>query len=99
MAYAIQMQVNVVWVPDGAGGMTAPVAQRLSFFPSATSATGLPNTGLSAFVPVPGTDTVANPVTAANINTAISNAVTDIEAQIAVAATLARIQGFAGGTG
>lgn len=91
MAFGVRMKVDVVWIPDGAGGMAAPSAQVLSFFPSTVSATGLPNTGMAQFAPVPGGDSP----TAANFNTAIGNIVSDIEAQIAVAATLARIQSWA----
>lgn len=95
MAYGVQIQINTVWVPDGGGGMTQAISQKLAFFPSGSSATGLPTTGMAQIVPVPGGDAP----TAANFNTAIASAVADIEAQIAVAATLARIQGFASGTG
>lgn len=99
MAFAIRMRVDVVYVGNGQGGMTVPAEQVLTFFPGGpggtNSATGLPVPGFGAFVPCPGTDTP----TAGNINTAINNAAADIEAQIAVAATLARIQGFATGGG
>lgn len=93
MAFAVRMKLDVVWVGDGAGGMTQADAQVLSFFPSSTSATGLPNSGMGQIVPVPGGDAP----TAGNFNTAVGNAAADIEAQIL--ASLARIQGFATGGG
>lgn len=94
-AFAIRMKVDVVWLGAGEGGMTQAAGQVLSLFPSTTSATGLPNTGMAQIVPVPGG---AAP-TAANFNTATNSAIADIQAQIAVAATLARIQAFATGGG
>lgn len=98
-AYGIRVKVDVVGVPAGAGGMTVPDSQVLSFFPSATgsnassSASGLPNVGMGQFVPVPG----GNAPTAANFLTAQTNAMADINAQIAAAIT--QIQNWASGGG
>lgn len=92
-AYGVEVQVNVVWVPAGASAMTQAASQKKAFFPSSTSATGLPNTGMAALVPVPG----GSAPSAANFNTATNNAISDIQTQIAAALT--QLQGFATGGG
>ena len=66
MAYGLKYSLNVVWIPDGAGSMTVPDAQRKLFVQS-------------SIVPVPGGDapTAANFNTA--ITGAMT---TDLEAQV-----------------
>jgi hypothetical protein len=61
MAFVLTGQVNISWIPDGAGAMSVPSAQTLQFSnqPPGTAALG---GGIS----VPGSD---NPSTA-NLNTA-----------------------------
>lgn len=66
MAYGLRYSLDVVWIPDGAGAMTVPDAQRKKFVQA-------------AIVQVPGGDTpsAANFNTA--ISGAM---VTDLEAQV-----------------
>ena len=94
MAFAIRYQLDIVWVPDGAGPMTMATgagpglgtsgmgnAQALTFYQGAP-------------VIVPGGDSPNQ----SNFNTAIGTTMAaDLEAQ--VAANLSRIQAFATGGG
>jgi len=95
MSFFIRYQVDVGFLPDGAGGMGVPTAQVLTFFASPSNPGGatLGNGGMANASPVPG----GNGANQANFNTAVNNMLTDIEAQIA--ANLARIQAFATGGG
>ena len=95
MSFALRYKVDVVWIPDGAGGMSVADAQVLSLFPSSSNPGGLtlPNSGMGQSSPVPG----GAGATQANFNTAVTNLLTDIEAQIGT--NLARIQAFATGGG
>lgn len=96
MSYGIRYKVDVVYIPDGLGAMQVPNSQVLRFEPSSANPTGLTlgsGDAAQAAAPVPG----GNVPTAANFTTAFNNMVTDLNAQ--VAAALARIQGFATGSG
>ena len=94
MAYGLRYNVDVVWIPDGAGAMSVPSSQILSLFNSPSNPAGqTAGQPLGQASPVPGGDTP----TQANFNTACTNMVTDIEAQIA--ASLTRILAFNTGGG
>ena len=89
MAYGLRYSLDVVWIPDGAGPMTVPDAQRIKFVQS-------------GIVQVPGGDapTAANFNTAIGVtsgNVIANSMASDLEAQ--VLANLTRIQGFATGGG
>lgn len=87
MAYGLRYSLDVVWIPDGAGPMTVPDAQKLKLVQS-------------AIVQVPGGDSptqvnfnTAIGVTAGNV---IANSMaSDLQAQIAT--NLTRIQGWSTG--
>jgi hypothetical protein len=87
MAYGIRYSLDVVWIPDGAGPMTVPDAQRLKL-------------SQTAIVQVPGGDspTQANFNTAIGVtsgNVIAGSMASDLEAQIAT--NLTRIQGWSTG--
>lgn len=89
MAYGIRYSMTVVWIPDGAGPMTVPDAQRKAFFQS-------------SIVQVPGADapTAANFNTAIGVtsgNVIANSMCSDLQAQ--VLANLGQLQGFATGGG
>ncbi len=89
MAYALRYQMEVVWVPDGAGPMTTPEAQKVRF-------------QQTAIVQVPGADapSAANFNTAIGVtagNVIANSMASDLQAQ--VLAALTRLQGFATGGG
>ena len=89
MAYALRYALDVVWVPNGAGPMTAPDAQRKKFTQT-------------AMIPVPGGDTptAANFNTAIGVTTGnviAGSMAADLETQ--VLAALTQLQGFATGGG
>ena len=89
MAYGLRYSLDVVWIPDGAGPMTVPDAQRIKFVQS-------------GIVQVPGGDapSAANFNTAIGVtsgNVIANSMASDLEAQ--VLANLTRIQGFATGGG
>jgi hypothetical protein len=97
MAFVLKYVFDIAWVPDGVGPMEVPSSAVLRFFPTANNPAGV-SLGSGAFAQgslIPG----ANAPTAANITTALNNAVTDMNAQIAAAGVLARIQAFATGGG
>ena len=94
MAYGLRYSVDVVVLPDGAGGMSVPTSQVISFFNSPNNPAGqTAGQPLGQASPVPGGDAP----TQANFNTACANMLTDIEAQIA--ANLPRILAFNTGGG
>lgn len=94
MAYALRYQMDVIWVPDGAGPMTSLIGAGSNIGTGVGGGAQVKTIFQAAAVPVPGGDAPSQ----ANFNTAISGAmVTDLEAQIA--ANLAQIQGFASGGG
>lgn len=89
MGYGLRYSLDVVWIPDGAGPMTVPDAQRLKLVQS-------------SIVQVPGGDspTQANFNTAIGVtsgNVIANSMASDLEAQIAT--NLTRIQGFSTGGG
>lgn len=105
--YLIRYVVEVDWVPDGAGPLSMPSAQKLKLgsleFAGLTvanptiSITGQP----TGYQQVPGGDAP----TQGNFNTALTGSSATpagglaLDISTAVAANLARIQGFASGTG
>ena len=94
MAYGLRYCVEVVELPDGAGGMTVPSSQIISFFNSPGNPAGqTAGQPLGQASPVPGGDAP----TQANFNSACANMLTDIEAKIA--ANLPRILAFNTGGG
>ena len=91
MAYALRYQLDVVWIADGAGPMTAATSNLNTGTGAGAQVKSLFQ---AAMVMVPGGDAPS----AANFNTAISGTmVTDLEAQ--VLANLSAIQGYATGGG
>lgn len=97
-SFVLKYTVSVAWVPDGASAMEVPSAQVISMFPSANNPAGITaGNGYAVGSPVPG----GSAPTQANFVTALGNLGTDIAAQLAAnnSALLARIQGFASGTG
>jgi hypothetical protein len=95
MAFGLRYRCDVVWIPDGAGGMSVPDAQVLTLFPTSSNPTGL-TADPQTVAPVPGGDAP----TAANFATAFTNIATDLAAQLAAGtALLARVQAFATGGG
>jgi len=89
MAFGLRYSLDVVWIPDGAGAMSVPDAQRKKF-------------SQSGIVQVPGGDapTAANFNTAIGVTTGnvIANSMaSDLQAQ--VLANLGQLQGFATGGG
>lgn len=89
MAFGLRYSLDIVWIPDGAGPMTVPDAQRLKL-------------SQSAIVQVPGGDspTAANFNTAIGVtsgNVIANSMASDLEAQVLT--NLTRIQGFATGGG
>ena len=108
MAYQIRYEIEVVWIPDGAGPMSVPSAQKLrlgqiAFSGLTPGVAGAPGGSQpTGFIQVPGGDTP----TQGNFNTALNGAAgtptapsmaNDLSA--AIAANLAQIQGFATGGG
>ena len=97
MALVLCYVIDIKAVPDGAGAMEVPTSQVLRFFPTANNPGGV-TAGSGAFAQgslIPG----GNTPTAANLTTALNNLVTDLNAQLAAAGVLARIQAFATGGG
>ena len=94
MSFRIDYSVTVTFVGDGMGPMELPGSPAISFFGSGLGAAplGIPGQGGQL---VPG----GNTPTAANFTTALNSMAADIAAQIAVPATLARVQAFATGGG
>lgn len=79
MAFGIRYSLDVVWIPDGAGPMTVPDAQRKKFV----------QTGI---VQVPGGDTLTQAnlnlaMGATAGNTVAGSMLADLEAQTATALT------------
>ena len=87
MAYGLRYALEVVWIPDGAGPMTVPDAQRLKMVQS-------------SIVQVPGGDSPsqANFNTAIGVtsgNVIAGSMAADLETQVGV--NLTRIQGWSTG--
>ncbi len=98
MSYQIRYQIDAVWIPDGAGPLSVPSAQRLQL--GSMNFSGLTVQNPQNLTPgqptgyqqVPGGDAP----TQGNFDTALTAMQADLSA--AIAANLARIQGFATGT-
>lgn len=89
MAYGIRYSLDVVWIPDGAGPMTVPEAQRKKFVQT-------------AIVQVAGGDTLTqanlnNAMGATAGNTVAGSMLADLETQ--TAAALAQMQAWNSGGG
>ena len=106
MAYMIRYALNIEWIPDGAGPVSFPSAQKIKLgtLEFADLTTRVPATAgqPTGFILVPGGDTPSQ----ANFRTALQGSsgaptaggmTADLDA--AIAANLARIQGFATGGG
>jgi hypothetical protein len=108
MAYIIKYALEVLWVPDGAGPLSVPSAQKLKLGTLEYSGLTVVNPqNLTAgqptgFIQVPG----GNAASQANFRTALQGSsgaptaggmTADLDA--AIATNLARIQGFATGGG
>lgn len=94
MAYALRYQMDVVWIGDGTGPMTALAGAGAGIGVSGGGGAQVLSMFQSSLVQVPGGDAPSQ----ANFNTAITGGMTtDLEAQIAT--NLARIQAFASGGG
>ena len=99
MSYQIKYSYEILFIPDGAGPMSVQSAQKLRLgtldFAGLTvdNPQNLTPGQPTGYQQVPGGDTP----TQANFNTAVAAAAQDID--VAIAANLARIQGFATGGG
>lgn len=100
MAYFIQGEISICFVPDGSGPMSVPSMQKIVFRPAGWPGNS-PTGGANGWL-VPG----GNGASQANFNQALSGSTStpaaaslslDISQQIA--AQLTRIQGFATGGG
>lgn len=85
MAYVVKYSATYEWIPDGAGSMSVPNAQKLTFFQSG---------GVYGPIAVAGGDAP----TQNQFQTAATAVGTDLSAQITTAITT-RLQGFASGLG
>ena len=98
MSYQIRYQMDVVWIPDGAGPMSIPSAQRLQLGSMNFSGLTVQNpqnltTGQpTGYQQVPGGDAPSQ----GNFDTALESMEDDLST--AIAANLTRIQAFATGT-
>ncbi len=106
MAYQIRYQIDVVWIPDGAGPLSVPSAQRLQL--GSMNFSGLTVQNPQNLTPgqptgyqqVPGGDAPTQADFELALN-GVGSAPTGgmaLDLDNAIAANLARIQGFATGT-
>jgi hypothetical protein len=107
MAYRLRYQVWVDWVPSGLGlGITASPggpgavpagnAQTLEFF---NSTSGVTTVAVGTAAAGTGLPPNANTFLAADVVAMTDAMAADIQTQMQVAATLARVQNFSTGTG
>jgi hypothetical protein len=106
LAYQIRYALEIVFIPDGAGPMSVPSMQTLKLgtleFSDLTTRIPATTGQATGYINVPGGDTP----TQGNFNTALNGAAGTPTAPsmandlaVAIAANLARIQGFATGGG
>lgn len=104
MAYVIQYQLKVAWVPDGAGPLSQPSAQMMLLGQIALQGLTIatpPSTQPTGSQQVPGGDAP----TQGNFNTALNGSAGTptggmaLDLANAIAANLTQIQGFATGGG
>ena len=84
MAYRLRVTCNVDWVGDGAGGMTPQLAQTV---------------GLVQNEIVPGGSSQVAATLTTNLNLAVAQLLTDLEAQLAGTALLTQLVGWQTGGG
>jgi hypothetical protein len=106
MAYQIEYQLKVSWIPDGAGPVSVPSAQMLLLgqisMGGLTVTAGGPAPGQpQGYQQVPGADapTIANFATALNGATSAPAGGMALDLYNSINTNLTRIQGFATGGG